>query len=126
METVVAAAGVSGETLGAFLRTRRDGVTPQALRFELDGTPRRVPGLRREELAQLAGLSAGYYTRLEQGQAGRVSAQVLDALARVLHLDDTETAHLHNLARGPVLSRLETPDEEEPGSHVLALLHGVG
>ena len=126
METVVAAAAVSGETLGAFLRTRRDRVTPQALGLSSYGTPRRVPGLRREELAQLAGLSAGYYTRLEQGQAGRVSAQVLDALARVLHLDDTETAHLHNLARGPALYRLEMPDEEEPGSHVLALLHALG
>ena len=56
METVVAAAAVSGETLGAFLRTRRDGVTPQALGLSSYGTPRRVPGLRREELAQLAGL----------------------------------------------------------------------
>ena len=101
-------------------------MTPEALGLSSYGTTRRVPGLQREELAQLAGLSAGYYTRLEQGQAGCASSQVLDALARVLRLDDVETAHLHNLARGPAISRLEAPDEEEPDSHVLALLHALG
>ena len=126
METVAATAEVPGETRGAFRRTRRDRVTPQALGLSSYGTTRRVPGLRREELAQLAGLSAGYYTRLEQGQAGRASSQVLDAPARVLRLDGVETTHLHNLARGPALSRLEVPDEEEPDSHVLALLHARG
>lgn len=123
---MTASVEVSGETLGAFLRTCRDRMTPEALGLSSYGTTRRVPGLRREELAQLAGLSAGYYTRLEQGQAGRASSQVLDALARVLRLDDVETAHLHNLARGPAISRLEAPDEEEPDSHVLALLHALG
>ena len=123
---MTASVEVSGETLGAFLRTCRDRMTPEALGLSSYGTTRRVPGMQREELAQLAGLSAGYYTRLEQGQAGRASSQVLDALARVLRLDDVETAHLHNLARGPAISRLEAPDEEEPDSHVLALLHALG
>lgn len=60
---------------------------------------RRVPGLRREELAQLAGVSATYYTRLEQGHSTRASEAVIDALARALGLDDDERAHLHDLAR---------------------------
>ncbi len=60
---------------------------------------RRVPGLRREELAQLAGVSAGYYTRLEQGQSPNASDAVLDAVARVLRLDDDERGHLYSLAR---------------------------
>ena len=64
---MTASVEVSGETLGAFLRTCRDRMTPEALGLSSYGTTRRVPGLQREELAQLAGLSAGYYTRLEQG-----------------------------------------------------------
>lgn len=60
---------------------------------------RRVPGLRREELAQLGGVSVTYYTRLEQGQSTRASESVIDALARALALDDDERAHLHDLAR---------------------------
>ena len=89
MEVVTASVEVSGETLGAFLRTCRDRMTPEALGLSSYGTTRRVPGLRREELAQLAGLSAGYYTRLEQGQAGRASSQVLDALAGLRGSRDT-------------------------------------
>ncbi|GGO07412.1 transcriptional regulator [Microbispora rosea subsp. aerata] len=90
------------------------------------GTARRVPGLRREELAQLAGVSAGYYTRLEQGLADSPSAQVLDALARVLRLDEIETVHLHNLARQPANPSLREPPEEEPHPRVLALLESLG
>ncbi|WP_181786700.1 helix-turn-helix domain-containing protein, partial [Streptomyces phytophilus] len=63
------------ETLGAYLKTRRGRVTPDAAGLGTYGAARRVPGLRREELAQLAGVSAGYYTRLEQGQAGTASRQ---------------------------------------------------
>ena len=87
---MTASVEVSGETLGAFLRTCRDRMTPEALGLSSYGTTRRVPGLRREELAQLAGLSAGYYTRLEQGQAGRASSQVLDALAGLRGSRDAE------------------------------------
>ncbi len=70
------------ESLGAFLKSRRDRTTPERIGLRTFGVTRRVPGLRREELAQLAGVSAGYYTRLEQDQAGTVSAQVIDALAQ--------------------------------------------
>ncbi|MFE1577063.1 helix-turn-helix transcriptional regulator [Streptomyces fradiae] len=83
--------------LGAFLKSRRARVTP-----ERAGLPvldrRRVAGLRREEVAGLAGVSAVYYTRLEQGRARNPSGAVLDALARALRLDPTERAHLYDLA----------------------------
>jgi transcriptional regulator with XRE-family HTH domain len=62
------------------------------------GPRRRVSGLRREELAQLAGVSVSYYTRLEQGLSRGASAEVLDAIARALRLDDHERAHLERLA----------------------------
>ncbi|MFI8895071.1 helix-turn-helix transcriptional regulator [Streptomyces paradoxus] len=114
------------ECLGTFLKSRRDRVTPAEIGLLTYGTSRRVPGLRREELAQLAGVSAGYYTRLEQGQAGAVSEQVLDALARVLRLDRVETVHLHNLARQSVRPGLSEPPREEPHSRVLTLLESLG
>jgi transcriptional regulator with XRE-family HTH domain len=110
------------ESLGAFLKIRRDRLTPADIGLRIYGNVRRVPGLRREELAQLAGVSAGYYTRLEQDQAGTASRQVLDALARVLRLDATETAHLHNLARRPATPALSRPEPEHPHGRVLALL----
>ncbi|WP_461010952.1 helix-turn-helix transcriptional regulator [Streptomyces capparidis] len=114
------------ESLGAYLKTRRDRVTPADVGLRTYGTARRVPGLRREELAQLAGVSAGYYTRLEQGQAGTASRQVLDALATVLRLDPAETAHLHNLARQRPTARLVRPRPERPHRRVLALLASIG
>jgi transcriptional regulator with XRE-family HTH domain len=76
------------------------------------GTLRRTPGLQREELALLAGLSVDYYTRLEQGTAQRPSSSVLDALARVLRLDDDERAHLFALAeQGPSVAVPTTVEE---------------
>ncbi|MFC8276717.1 helix-turn-helix transcriptional regulator [Streptomyces sp. NPDC057271] len=114
------------ESLGTFLKSRRDRVTPDEIGLRTHGTGRRVPGLRREELAQLAGVSAGYYTRLEQGQAETASEQVLDALARALQLDATETVHLHNLARHSATPRLAEPPAEEPHKRVLALLESLG
>jgi transcriptional regulator with XRE-family HTH domain len=87
-----------GSALGEFLRSRRSRLRPEHVGLTSYGT-RRVPGLRREELAQLAGVSATYYTRLEQGQSTRASESVIDALARALDLDDDERAHLHDLAR---------------------------
>jgi len=117
------------ETLGTYLKARRDRVTPAGAGLRTYGTVRRVPGLRREELAQLAGVSVGYYTRLEQDQAGTASEQVLDALARVLGLDSAETAHLRNLAReraGSQQRRLSHPAPETPHPRVLALLASLG
>jgi transcriptional regulator with XRE-family HTH domain len=83
-----------------FLRSRRARITPdQAGLRRYGGGRRRVPGLRREEVALLAGVSVDYYTRLERGNASGVSETVLEALARALQLDDAERAHLFDLAR---------------------------
>ena len=84
--------------LAAFLRSRRDRLSPAQAGVQPFRGARRVPGLRREELAMLAGLSVDYYTRIEQGRQPTISAEVLDALARALRLDDVERAHLHDLA----------------------------
>ncbi|AEV85281.2 putative DNA-binding protein [Actinoplanes sp. SE50/110] len=90
---------MNGEAeIGAFLRARRAAIKPQDVGLPALGR-RRVPGLRREELAQLAGVSPDYYIRLEQGRGRNVSDAVLDAVARVLGLDETERRHLHRLAR---------------------------
>ncbi|TDD80260.1 transcriptional regulator [Actinomadura darangshiensis] len=91
--------------LGEFLRTRRARLRPEDVGLPDYGGRRRVPGLRREELAQLAGVSAGYYTRLEQGQSPNASEAVLDAIARVLRLDEAERSHLRRLARQKAKAR---------------------
>jgi transcriptional regulator with XRE-family HTH domain len=85
--------------LGEFLRSRRARLDPEELGLRHLGGRRRVPGLRREELAQLAGVSVDHYVRLEQGRTLHFSDAVLDAVARALQLDDVERAHLHRLAR---------------------------
>jgi transcriptional regulator with XRE-family HTH domain len=82
-----------------FLSTRRDRLTPDRAGLPAYGGNRRVPGLRREEVALLAGVSVDYYTRLERGDLSGASDTVLDALARALQLDEAETAHLFDLAR---------------------------
>ncbi|GHE56920.1 DNA-binding protein [Streptomyces longispororuber] len=85
--------------LSEFLRTRRARLQPQDVGLTAYGRQRRVPGLRREELAQLAGVSVAYYTRLEQGNGRNVSAEVLDSIARALRLSSAEHAHLTHLAK---------------------------
>lgn len=87
-----------GNDLGDFLKARRAMVTPDPLQLG-DTRPRRVPGLRREEVAQRAGLSTDYYTRLEQGRHRSPSESVLDGLAVALELDQTARDHLFALAR---------------------------
>jgi transcriptional regulator with XRE-family HTH domain len=82
-----------------FLATRRAKITPDQAGVPLYGQRRRVPGLRREEVAQLAGVSTDYYTRLEKGNLSGASDSVLDAIGRALQLDDAECAHLFDLAR---------------------------
>lgn len=100
--------------IGRFLRARRELVRPEDVGLP-DLGRRRVPGLRREELALLAGVSADYYMRLEQGRDQHPSEQVLEALARVLLLDDDATAHLHELARpAPRRRRAATRPERVP------------
>jgi transcriptional regulator with XRE-family HTH domain len=86
------------DNLASFLRTRRSRVDPSSVDILTDSR-RRVEGLRREEVAHLSGVSVDYYVRLEQGRATQPSEQVLDALARVLGLDETERGHLYRLAR---------------------------
>src|SRR4051812_49928179 len=81
-----------------FLPSRRGRITPDDVGLKVFGA-RRVPGLRREEVAMLAGLSVDYYNRLERGNLGGASDSVLDALADALRLDEAERAHLHDLAR---------------------------
>ncbi|MDX8145831.1 helix-turn-helix transcriptional regulator [Lentzea sp. BCCO 10_0061] len=87
--------------LSEFLRSRRARLSPDDVGLPRYGRTRRVPGLRREELAQLAGVSVAYYTRLEQGNGRNVSDEVLDAIARALRLNDAEHTHLRNLAACP-------------------------
>jgi transcriptional regulator with XRE-family HTH domain len=82
----------------AFLISRRAKITPEQAGLPAGGN-RRVPGLRRTEIAVLAGVSVEYYSKLERGAIGGASASVLDAIARALQLDDTERAHLFDLAR---------------------------
>lgn len=89
------------DALREFLRTRRARLRPQDVGIEPHG-PRRVPGLRREEVAMLAGVSLDYYARLEQGRDLQPSDQVLDAIARALRLADVEREYLHNLVRATV------------------------
>lgn len=99
--------------LGEFLRARRARVRPEDVGLpELPGR-RRVAGLRREELSQLAGVSVSYYTRLEQGQSVHASDGVLNALATALRLDEHEHAHLRELA-----SRRRRPRTRPPAEHV--------
>ncbi|GAB2634119.1 helix-turn-helix transcriptional regulator [Nocardia goodfellowii] len=85
--------------LKEFLRSRRARLNIDDMRIGGTGGVRRVPGLRREEVAQLAGVSVDYYSRLEQGRNLNVSDEVLDAVARALRLDDTERSHLFRIAR---------------------------
>src|SRR5678815_777371 len=82
-----------------FLTTRRAKLTPERVGLPTFGRQRRVPGLRREEVALLAGISVEYYTRLERGNARGVSDDVLESVTRALQLDEAEHAHLIDLVR---------------------------
>ncbi len=110
-----------GNALGEYLRARRALVTP-ALAGIPDGGHRRVSGLRREEVALLAGISADYYLRLERGRDRNPSVQVLRALARVLRLDDVETDYLLALAAPELRGRRRARAERVPPRlhHLLA------
>jgi transcriptional regulator with XRE-family HTH domain len=95
---------VSRDDIREFLASRRARITPQQAGLSAYGRNRRVPGLRREEVAMLAGVSIDYYTRLERGNLGGVSDSVLESLSGALQLDEAERAYLFDLARasGPV------------------------
>jgi len=107
--------------IGAFLRARRELVTPDEAGVPASGV-RRVPGLRREEVAMLAGISADYYLRLERGRDRHPSVQVLEALAQVLRLDDDARNHL--LSLGAEKPRRTRPAEvvPEPTARFVAML----
>ncbi|MBW0019956.1 MAG: helix-turn-helix domain-containing protein [Mycobacterium sp.] len=109
---------VEANALGDYLRARRQQVRPEDVGL-IPGARRRVAGLRREELAMLAGISAEYYLRLEVGRDKHPSAQVVDALARVLRLDAKATGHLRNLANP---TRPDTTDLEVARAYALAEL----
>ncbi|MCX5215115.1 helix-turn-helix transcriptional regulator [Kitasatospora sp. NBC_00240] len=106
--------------LGGFLRARRGRVAPERVAIA-GGGRRRVRGLRREEVAQAAGISVDYYVRLEQGRATRPSAEVLDALARVLDLDAAERSHLATLAG----SRNQPAPRAQVGPALLRILDSL-
>jgi transcriptional regulator with XRE-family HTH domain len=114
-----------------FLTSRRGRITPEQAGLRTYGSsPRRVPGLRREEVALLAGVSVDYYTRLERGNAAGVSDTVLEAIVRALQLDDTERAHLFDLARAAQPSttrRRRRPRQQLRPSvqHMLDAMSGV-
>ncbi|MFJ3308857.1 helix-turn-helix domain-containing protein [Streptomyces sp. NPDC086549] len=105
--------------LAAYLKSRRDRIRPADVGLPT-GPRRRVPGLRREEVAQLAGLSADYYTELERGRGAQPSAQVLAALARALRLNGDERDHLFHLADRPL-----PPATHGPAAHVQPALLGL-
>ncbi|WP_280434007.1 helix-turn-helix transcriptional regulator [Nocardia carnea] len=91
--------------IGRFLASRRAKITPDQVGLPVyDAGKRRVPGLRRQEVATLAGLSVDYYTQIERGKVNTVSESVLDAIARALELDDAERSHLFDLHRNALIS----------------------
>src|SRR5919205_3827256 len=103
----------TGAEIREFLTTRRGRITPERAGLRAGGGRRRVSGLRREEVALLAGISVEYYTQLERGSVRGVSEDVLDAVARTLQLDDIERGHLVDLVRAakqrPTRGRHSTP-----------------
>src|SRR6476469_8150791 len=121
---------VDGVTeLSQFLTSRRAKVTPEQAGLPTYGQ-RRVPGLRREEVAALAGVSVEYYKRLERGNATGASDSVLEALAAALRLDDAERAHLFDLARaagrGASASRQPRPPQQRIRPTIQRILDGIG
>ncbi|TQJ88629.1 helix-turn-helix transcriptional regulator [Streptomyces sp. SLBN-31] len=108
--------------LGDFLRSRRARIQPEEVGLASYGR-RRVPGLRREEVAQLAGVSVDYYIRLEQGRGPSVSDAVLDAVSRVLRLDEGEHAYLYEVARPHKKRERRAASRVRPG--IRALLDGM-
>ncbi|MGX1545644.1 helix-turn-helix transcriptional regulator [Streptomyces adustus] len=115
-----------GAEVREFLSTRRARITPQQAGLPVYGGNRRVPGLRREEVALLAGMSVDYYVRLERGNLSGASDSVLDALAHALQLDEAERAHLYDLARASTpAGRRPTVTASRVRSTILRLLDSM-
>ncbi|MEW1861695.1 helix-turn-helix transcriptional regulator [Streptomyces sp. NPDC088194] len=119
--------GAGRSDVKEFLATRRARITPQQAGLPAYGGNRRVPGLRREEVALLAGVSVDYYVRLERGNLAGVSDSVLDAIARALQLDEAERSHLHDLARaaGTGPRRGTHPARRQVRPTMLRVLHSM-
>lgn len=119
---------MDGKTqLGDFLQARRSQLRPEDVEVPTYGERRRVPGLRREELALLAGVSTSYYTRLEQGQSLSASPEVLEAIARALRLEESERRYLHDLARADrQRTRGRRPAPERVAEAMRQLLNMLG
>jgi len=111
--------------IGEFLRARRELVKPEDVGLPAPDRRRRVPGLRRAEVAMLAGISPDYYMRLEQGRDQHPSAEVLDALARTLRLDEDATTHLHRLANTPSRRPPRRKAEPRVPASVLSLIDSL-
>ena len=108
--------------ISGFLRSRRAGITPEEAGLPSGGRVRRVPGLRRDEVARLAGVSTEYYTRLEQGRACNPSTEVVEAIARTLRLDETERVHFTDLLRSGAQAVRRAPARAQrvrPGLHLM-------
>src|ERR1700740_3443619 len=116
-------ATADANALGRYLRVRRALVRPDAAGVPDLGS-RRVPGLRREEVAFLAGVSSDYYVRLEQGRDRHPSEQVLLAIARALQLDDDATAYLLQLARPGSRRRKNGAKPEKVRAGIITLIEG--
>ncbi|MFF0050759.1 helix-turn-helix transcriptional regulator [Streptomyces sp. NPDC005498] len=114
----------SENSLGEFIRARRAATSPAQVGLPDEG-PRRTSGLRRNEVAALAGVSEGYYARLEQGREKHPSDQVLNALIRVFGLDNAAAEHLHKLARRGLRGRtpLRSPGEDRVALHLIRLIN---
>ena len=111
-----------------FLTSRRGRITPDQVGLPIYGDNRRVPGLRREEVALLAGVSVDYYTRLERGNLSGASESVLEALAHALQLDDAERSHLLDLARAaqpPTGTRRRRPAKQSVRPGVQRILDAM-
>ena len=110
-----------------FLASRRARVTPQQAGLPVYGSNRRVSGLRREEVAMLAGISVEYYTRIERGNTQGVSDDVLDRITRALQLDEAERAHLFDLVRnsGPAGASRRRPAQERVRPAVQLVLDSI-
>ena len=121
----------AGKPLGHYLRARRELVRPEAAGLPEGGGRRRVSGLRRSEVAQLAGISTEYYVKLEQGREVHPTDQVLVALSRALQLDATATSYLRSLARLPELPAVPAQSDEharvrwliDSWPHTAAIIH---
>ncbi|MET0764387.1 MAG: helix-turn-helix transcriptional regulator [Blastococcus sp.] len=117
----------NSDEVKAFLSTRRAKISPEQAGLAHYSRNRRVPGLRRSEVADLAGVSVEYYARLERGNLAGVSESVLDALARALQLDEAERVHLADLARAaaPAARTRRTPTTQQVRPSLARILAGM-